>query len=214
MKKGMSFGMSAMVRSKMLDLLKTYTTKNVETCYWSDTYAVYKSRVIEGIDIDPNKLQRGIKTCLSNPKSHIWDSAKIPTAYLRSALLSVCLDRDLPLTASDLHFISSNLNFKKFLLGGYFIYVDSPQARDLVHKLGFTAIYKADDCWTQPDACKTDEYCIYKHTRMSAKMSAASSKSKEELVSEAKAATLMYYSSVAREAQQTYMRKFNTLTGQ
>ncbi len=137
----------------------------------------------------------------------------------RASLLSLCVDRDLPITMEDVDFIS---NSSKFFLGlsisGCFILIDSLESSSLASRLGVYAAVSSD----MPKQKSTSRniyprhiksYTIRKYGRMSAKVSeAAPEKSRQEKISEAKAATLKYYADMARKAQKTYMIKFNAMT--
>ena len=135
----------------------------------------------------------------------------------KSALLRLCVLWDLPITFDDIRFIKNHMRFLKMIAEDkVYIIAEYDKSMDMVYRLGLYAAVPAFEEWGSPEPVNpSNGFFVRKHGRMSAKVSeAAPKKSKQRLISEAKAATLMYYSGMAREAQKTYMRKFNTLTEQ
>ena len=137
----------------------------------------------------------------------------------RASLLSLCVKREFPITMEDVDIISNSLNFVQ-RFRECFILVDSLESSSLASRLGVYAAFSEDiskqegiDDYTQTVFIRS--YTLRKYGRMTAKVSeAAPKKSKQEKISEAKAATLKYYADTAREAQKNYMRMFNALTEQ
>jgi len=135
----------------------------------------------------------------------------------KSALLRMCVLWDLPITFDDIKFIKNHMRFLRMITDdNVYIIAEYDKSMDMVYRFGLYAAVPAFEEWGSPEPVNpSNGFFVRKHGRMSAKVSeAAPKKSKQGLISEAKAATLMYYSGMAREAQQTYMRKFNTLTEQ
>ena len=175
----------------------------------------YEHLLAKGVQHSHNLEQSNSKRLIGKyscftPKGGGSSSAK-------SALLRLCVLWDLPITFDDIRFIQYRLRFLRVPSEcKAYILAESDRSRDLVHRLGLIAAVPAGEEWGSPKPVDRGlDFFVRKHGRISAKVSeAAPKKSKQELISEAKAATLMYYAGMAREAQQTYMRKFNTLTEQ
>ena len=117
---------------------------------------------------------------------------------------------DLPITLADVFLIRRDLVIRR--VGGSvcsYIVANSKASRSLVSRLGIYAIVSGDE-WGNLATDGVSGHAVRKHGRMSAVVSgAAPEKSKQEKISEARAATILYHAGLARLAQEKYMQVFN-----
>ncbi len=171
-------------------------------------------------------VSRVIDASMGSGGRNLWNKRGYPACPIkttmglmsaRASLLSLCVKREFPITMEDVDIISNSLNFV-LRLQDCFILVDSLESSSLASRLGVYTAFSEDiskqegiDDYTQTVFIRS--YTLRKYGRMTAKVSEAAPKnSKQEKISEAKAATLKYYADTAREAQKSYMRMFNALT--
>ena len=130
--------------------------------------------------------------------------------FRRAGVLQLCLDMDLPITLADVAFIRKDLDIRR-VSGSVCSYIvaNSEASRSLVSRLGIYAIVSGDE-WGNHESEHRSGHAVRKHGRMSAVVSgAAPEKSKQEKISEARAATVLYHAGLARLAQARYMKVFN-----
>jgi hypothetical protein len=210
MKKRMSPSVASKAGSEIKRLLNLPARNEREAPSKYAKFIFWKRLLIKGIDLELELLHENIECTDFNPR----ETPHSDRIYLRAALLQICLERDLPITMRDVHTIAWHKHFRT-VFGSIPIINDTCEnVRDMLHRTGFCAVSLEPQ---RPSSTSIGSgYIIRKYGRMSAKVSGGKGKrkgkSKESLVSEAKAATLKYYADVARKAQKNYMIKFNALT--
>lgn len=139
-----------------------------------------------------------------------WRLGSSSDIFRRAGALQICLDLDLPITLADIDLIRGDLTFRRVEGSIYsYIVVNNEAARSLVSRLGIYAIVNHNE-WGNPNPYKMPSYFLRRHGRMSATESgAAPEKSKQDKITEARTATILYYAGMARLAQKNYMRVFN-----
>jgi len=139
-----------------------------------------------------------------------WRLGSSSDILRRAGALQLCIDMDLPITLADIDLIRGDLTFRRVEGSNYsYIVVNSEASRDLVSRLGIYAIVNSTE-WGNPNPDKVTSYFLRKHGRMSAiEGGAAPEKSKQDKITEARTATILYYAGMARIAQKNYMRVFN-----
>jgi hypothetical protein len=210
MKKRMSPAVASKAKSEIKRLLDLPARDEREAPIIFATFNDWKKILIESLDLKLELLHENIECTDFDTRETLCSGNN----YLKAALLQVCLERDLPITMIDVYAIVWHTQFRT-VFGSIPIINDTYETvRDMLHRTGFCAVSLEPQ---RPSSTSIGGgYVIRKYGRMSAKVSGgkgkSKGKSKEALVSEAKAATLKYYADVARKAQKNYMIKFNALT--